>query len=358
MKLTRRLALLLCAALLFAFPVAAEAESGFYGVAASERVQIVPLAADGSAVAGESRDVDGSGRKTVFYPASRSLRVTVSDAAPEAWYLLTVSAGDVVLYADQKIGSAPLVFDVAFSLPLQRTDLLLAVGSNAQGFERISVPLSYTPAAAAKRPAPSAPSVVQVIIADAPCPKDASCPLASFTDLDPAAWYHDGVHYCMENGMMNGVGEGKFDPDGATSRAMLVTILWRMEGAPVVNYAMAFADVPADAWYAEAVRWAAAQHVVEGCGDGTFRPDAEITREQLAAILYRLAQAKGQGFTGAWQFKLDQPDASAVSGWADEAMHWCVMNEIINGKDGCLVPGGSASRAEAAAMLMRFCTKA
>ena len=181
--------------------------------------------------------------------------------------------------------------------------------------------------------------------------------MAAFSDLDRGGWYHDGVHFCLEKGLMNGLGDGKFYPDGTTSRAMIVTALWRMEGKPVVNFLMTFTDVRGDAWYAEAVRWATAQRIVEGYGNGTFQPDGEITREQLAAILYRYAQRKGQGFTGAWMFRLDYPDANEISSWADEAMHWCVMKEIVGGKGGRLVPGGSASRAEAATMLMRFCTK-
>ena len=191
----------------------------------------------------------------------------------------------------------------------------------------------------------------------AACPKDDTCPMAAFTDLDPTLWYHDGIHFCLDNGMMNGVGGNKFDPNGTTSRAMIVTILYRMENEPKVTGENPFTDVEDGKWYTNAVLWAAENKIVEGYGNGKFKPNDDITREQLATILYRYAQSKGQGFTGAWMFLLDYPDASEISSWADEAMHWCVMNEIINGKDGKLVPGGDASRAEAATMLMRYCTK-
>ena len=190
------------------------------------------------------------------------------------------------------------------------------------------------------------------------CPRDETCPMAAFADLDPTAWYHDGVHFCLENGMMNGVGNGLFDPGGATSRAMIVTILWRLEGEPKATGANPFTDVADGQWYTDAVIWAAENKIVEGYEDGTFRPTANITREQLATILYRYAQSKGQSFTGAWMFLLDYPDAVEISEWADEAMHWCVMNGIINGKDGKLVPCGEATRAEAATMLMRFQSEA
>ena len=189
------------------------------------------------------------------------------------------------------------------------------------------------------------------------CPKDSTCPLRAFSDLDPTAWYHDGVHWALDNKIMQGYGDGTFGPNDNTSRAMIVTILYRLEGEPEVTGENPFDDVADGQWYTDAVIWAAENKLVEGYGDGSFKPTADITREQLATILYRYAWSKGQGFTGAWYFLLDYPDAAEISEWADEAMHWCVMKGIINGKDGKLVPGGAASRAETATMLMRYCTK-
>ena len=157
--------------------------------------------------------------------------------------------------------------------------------------------------------------------------------------------------------MMNGVGDNRFDPGGTASRAMIVTILYRLENEPdVAGKENLFSDVADHQWYTNAVIWAQENKLVEGCGDGIFQPGDGVTREQLATILYRCAQSKDKGFTGAWMFLLDYPDAPDVSEWADEAMHWAVMNGIIQGKDGRLVPGDGASRAEAATMLMRYCT--
>ena len=186
------------------------------------------------------------------------------------------------------------------------------------------------------------------------CDHGAGCALSAFSDLDPNAWYHDGDHFCLENGFMIGMGDGRFDPDGVTTRAMIVTVLYRVEGKPAVTGGSPFGDVATGAWYTDAVIWAAANGIVNGYEDGTFHPDDAITREQLAAILYRYAQSKGQGFTGLWSFRLDFPDAGEVSEWADEAMHWMVMNGVVGGKDGRLLPGGNASRAETATMLQRF----
>ena len=185
---------------------------------------------------------------------------------------------------------------------------------------------------------------------------EATCPMSAYNDLLYTAWYHDGVHYCIENKLMTGISAKTFAPDMTTSRAMIVTLLWRMEGSPVVNYAMSFKDVAADAWYTEAVRWAASERIVEGYSAISFGPDDVITREQLATIFYRYEQYKGGGFTEAWTISMDYVDIADVSEWAYEAMCWMNMNGIVNGKPGnVLDPKGSATRAEAATMLYRYC---
>ena len=191
-----------------------------------------------------------------------------------------------------------------------------------------------------------------------PCDGTAAdnCPSLAFTDIDTAGWYHHNVDYVLEKGMMNGMGNGVFAPNGNLSRAMLVTILWRLEGEPQVTDGVDFTDVSEDSWYTDAVAWASANGIVNGMGDGTFAPDTDITREQLAAIIYRYEQHKGGGFTGTWMFRMDYTDITEVSEWSYEAMCWCTMKGIINGKPGKLLdPKGNATRAEAAAMLNRYC---
>ena len=179
-----------------------------------------------------------------------------------------------------------------------------------------------------------------------------------FTDVADAARYADAVKYVSENGLMTGVSATEFAPDGTATRGQIVTILWRLAGSPVVNYAMRYADVSGDAWYGEAVRWASAEGVVTGYSESSFAPDDAITREQLAAILYRYAKAQGQGFTGLWYFPLSFTDAGDVSSWADEAMHWCVMKGVLNGTSETeLSPKATATRAQLAAILQRFCEK-
>lgn len=190
----------------------------------------------------------------------------------------------------------------------------------------------------------------------ASCPKDKSCPLNSFADIDCTAWYHDGVHYCIENGLMKGYDNGSFGTDNNISRSQFVTILWRIEGSPVVNYAMQFADVPAEAWFTEAVRWAVSNNIVSGYDDTAFGPNDTITREQLAVILYRYAQFKGNDVSvGEDTNILDFDDARSISSYAVSALQWACGSGIITGTANTVLnPAGAASRTQAACMMQRF----
>ena len=176
-----------------------------------------------------------------------------------------------------------------------------------------------------------------------------------FADVSPGDGFYDGVRYVYENGVMNGVDGDRFDPDGPATRATAVTMLWRLEGQPQ-GAAGPFTDVPAGTWYTQAVNWAAEAGLVNGVSETAFEPDAPVTREQLEAILYRCAQARGRGFQGAWSFPLDFRDAAEVSGYADEAMHWVTAEGIFTGmEDGTLAPRANVSRAQIAVVFIRFC---
>lgn len=179
-----------------------------------------------------------------------------------------------------------------------------------------------------------------------------------FTDVPEGAWYADAAAYVYEHGLMAGTSATAFSPDATTSRSMIATILWRMAGSPVVNYAMDFADVPEGQWYSEAVRWAASEGVVTGYGNGLFGTNDPITREQFAAMLYRFAQEQGYDVSvGKDTNILSYTDVADLSEYAIPAMQWAVGAGIINGTgDGStLSPQGQATRAQAAVMLMRFC---
>ncbi|MBQ3427499.1 MAG: S-layer homology domain-containing protein [Clostridia bacterium] len=158
-----------------------------------------------------------------------------------------------------------------------------------------------------------------------------------------------------ENGSDDDVTEDGSISNEAATRAMAVTMLWRMAGMPDAEAKPSFTDINNDAWYADAVAWAVSEGIVNGISDTEFSPDAPVTREQLAAILYRYAQRGGEGFTGAWAFPLSFPDAADVSEYAYEPLCWMTMKDIITGKDdGTLAPKANATRAQVNAILMRF----
>lgn len=187
------------------------------------------------------------------------------------------------------------------------------------------------------------------------CPKDSTCPVDPFKDTSNTAWWHDGIHYCVEQGLMNGVASDQFAPNGATTRAMIVTILWRMEGSPATSYSMSFTDVPAGQWYTEAIRWAQSTGVVTGYDAQTFGPNNNVTREQLAAILYRYTAHKG-GDVSQRSTLAQFTDVSQISSWALENIQWANAVDMVNGRtDTTIVPKGNATRAEAASMIQRFC---
>ena len=177
-----------------------------------------------------------------------------------------------------------------------------------------------------------------------------------FDDVGWADWFHDNVVYVYENGLMNGTGAAVFEPDGTVTRGMIVTILHRLEGEPAVNYLMPFADVAEGAWYAEAVRWAASEGIVTGVSETAFAPNDPITREQFAAILWRYAKYKGFDVSiGESTNILSYADFGEIGEYAIPALQWACGEGIISGRgEGVLDPRGTATRAEAAAMLQRF----
>ena len=181
-------------------------------------------------------------------------------------------------------------------------------------------------------------------------------PEATFTDVSETAWYKNSVDYAVEHGLMNGTGSNTFEPESTMTRAMLVTVLWRYANAPKPG-ANPFTDVPNGKWYTDAVAWAAENGVVNGVGDGKFEPDGSVTREQMATILYRYAQKVGIDTSKHTELSAF-PDASRVSAYAREPMQWIVAEGVIggsreNGQD-WLNPQGNATRAEVATILMRF----
>ena len=179
-----------------------------------------------------------------------------------------------------------------------------------------------------------------------------------FGDVKSADWFYNDVKYVYEKGMMAGTAADVFAPNATTTRAMIVTILYRLEGSPAVTGTSAFVDVPAGQWYTDAVNWAAANQIVKGTSATTFAPNDSITREQMAAILYRYAQYKKYDVSvGEDTNILSYADAQSVSAYAIPAMQWAGGAGIVNGSNGKLNPQNNATRAEVATMLMRYCEK-
>ena len=188
------------------------------------------------------------------------------------------------------------------------------------------------------------------------CPGGVDCPAYSYRDVDTSAWYHEAVDYVLVNGLMSGYGNGVFGPNDHLSRAQLCQILYNKEGQPAATGGSAFTDVANGAWYFDAVTWAAENGIVGGYGNGLFGSEDNITREQLAAILYRYAQAKGYDVSvGEDTNILSYTDTLEISEYAIPAMQWACGAGIIQGNGGYLNPQGDATRAEIATMLMRFC---
>ena len=176
-----------------------------------------------------------------------------------------------------------------------------------------------------------------------------------FYDVPNDAYYYEAIKWAAENGVTGGVGNSLFAPNQPCTRAQIVTFLWRAAGSPVVNYLMPFTDVDEGAYYAEAVRWAASTGIVTGLTETTFGTDSVCTRAQAAAMIYRCAQAQGKGFTGAWMFHLPFTD---VPKWAYESVAWCYMNSVTTGvSETSFAPGNDCTRAQIVTFLWRAFSK-
>ena len=175
-----------------------------------------------------------------------------------------------------------------------------------------------------------------------------------FTDVAEGVWYYDAIAYVYHKGLMGGVSSTQFAPDSTLDRATLATILWRLAGEPVVNYLLPFEDVPEGEWYSEAIRWAASTGIVTGTTPTTFRPTQAVTREQMAAMVYRYAEHMGYDTTASSDMT-GFTDGASVNGYAVTPMSWSVAEGLISGIGTEIRPQSTATRAQIATMLMRFC---
>ena len=169
---------------------------------------------------------------------------------------------------------------------------------------------------------------------------------APITDIEDAKYAED-IKYVVENELMT-VEDGRFAPETELTRADAVKVIWKIAGSPVVDFTMDFTDVAEDADYAEAVRWAESEKIVSGVGEGAFAPDGIVTREQVAAMIYRYVQTEGGGFTGEWYFPLTFDDIADIDEWADEGMHWVTMNTLLEATDNKISPDAAMTKGDAA----------
>lgn len=176
------------------------------------------------------------------------------------------------------------------------------------------------------------------------------CPSARFTDVGESAWYHDAVDYMVLHGLMSGTGGSKFEPTKNLTRAELVQVFYNMSGVSWASVHTEFSDVAESAWYARAVSWASANHIVSGTGKYTFSPQSFASREMVFTILYRYAAGVPLGENYLTGFR----DGSAVSGWAVDAVNWAVGKGYVRGSNNCLNPGNRITRAELAQLMTNY----
>ena len=184
----------------------------------------------------------------------------------------------------------------------------------------------------------------------------AAAPTVSFTDVASDAWYVDEIAYAVEHGIMEGVGNNQFNPEGSITRAQLVQILYNIEGRPTVTGTNNFTDVSSSAWYADAVQWAYENKIVEGTGGTTFAPNSVANRQTVATILYRYTADYKKLDVSKSSDLASFTDKSEISSWALEGMQWANGYKIINGVTTTqLKPTGTTTRAQMATMMMNYC---
>ena len=300
--------------------------SGLVTAVARGTAVITATAADGSGASASCTVTVSS----YLPPANPNYRITV-----EATQGGTVTADPTAAKAGATVTLTPVPdrgYQVGSVAVTDRFGNAVAVTEQADGTYTFTMPNGQV--------------TVTVTFAEAPLP---------FPDVAEGDWFYDAVRYAYENGLMDGVGDNLFAPNSETTRAQLVTILYRLEGEPEVSGTSGFTDVEAGTWYTDAVAWAAANGIVNGVSETEFAPGKDITREQLATILFRYAEAKGYDVSARADLSA-YPDADQIQSYATESVAWAVAEGLIQGfEDNTLRPAGNATRAQIATILMRFC---
>ena len=307
-------------------PSVAKVENGVVTALARGTAVITATAADGS---GASASCTVTVRPDIP-PANPNYRITV-----EATQGGTVTADPTAAKAGATVTLTPVPdrgYQVGTVAVTDRFGDAVAVTEQADGTYTFTMPNGQV--------------TVTVTFEETPLP---------FTDVTEGDWFYDAVRYAYETGLMDGVGDSLFAPNSETTKAQLVTILYRLAGEPEPGGDSGFSDVAAGTWYTDAVAWAAENGIVNGVSETEFAPGKDITREQLATILFRYAEAKGYDVSARADLSA-YPDADQIQSYAAESVAWAVAEGLIQGfEDNTLRPAGNASRAQIATILMRFC---
>ena len=307
-------------------PSVATVENGVVTALARGTAVITATAADGSGASASCTVTVSS----YLPPANPNYRITV-----EATQGGTVTADPTAAKAGATVTLTPVPdrgYQVGAVAVTDRFGDAVAVTEQADGTYTFTMPNGQV--------------TVTVTFAEAPLP---------FHDVTEGDWFYEAVRCAYETGLMDGVGDNLFAPNSQTTRAQLVTILYRLEGEPEVSGTSGFTDVEAGTWYTDAVAWAAANGIVNGVSETEFAPGKDITREQLATILFRYAEAKGYDVSARADLSA-YTDADQIQSYAAESVAWAVAEGLIQGfEDNTLRPAGNATRAQIATILMRFC---
>ena len=306
-------------------PSVAKVENGVVTALACGTAVITATAADGSGASASCTVTVSS----YLPPANPNYKITV-----EATQGGTVTADPTAAKAGTTVTLTPVPdrgYQVGTVAVTDRFGDAVAVTEQADGTYTFTMPNGQV--------------TVTVTFAETPLP---------FTDVTEGDWFYDAVRCAYETGLMDGVGDNLFAPNSETTRAQLVTILYRLAGEPEPGGDSGFSDVAAGIWYTDAVAWAAENGIVNGVSDTEFAPGDDITREQLVTVLYRYAESKGYDVSASADLS-GYPDAGQVQDYAQPAMAWAVAEGIVEGVDGTLNPAGNATRAQIATILMRFC---
>ena len=306
-------------------PSVATVENGVVTALACGTAVITATAADGSGASASCTVTVSS----YLPPANPNYRITV-----EATQGGTVTADPTAAKAGTTVTLTPVPhrgYQVGTVAVTDRFGDAVAVTEQADGTYTFTMPNGQV--------------TVTVTFAETPLP---------FTDVTEGDWFYDAVRCAYETGLMDGVGDSLFAPNSETTRAQLVTILYRLAGQPAVSGDVAFTDVESGLWYSNAVAWAAQKGIVNGVSETEFSPSGDLTREQLATILFRYAESAGYDVSASADLS-GFPDAGDIQSYATQALSWAVAEGLLQGfEDDSLQPGGTATRAQIATILMRF----